>query len=127
MYYPEIDRIIFSIGPLDVRWYGLAYLAAFAMCWWLGTLRANKPGSGWDAQAVSDVVFYGAIGAVLGGRIAEQRAATGPDHRVVGRFGLEPRGDVRVESVEFGVGCRGRRIHGAYARQSTGTRSETSA
>lgn len=68
MHYPAIDPIIFSIGPLAVRWYGLAYLAAFAMCWWLGNVRAARPGSGWDAQAVSDVVFYGAVGAVLGGR-----------------------------------------------------------
>jgi len=69
MHYPNIDPIIFSLGPLAVRWYGLAYLAAFATCWWLGTLRANKPGSGWTAQEVSDVVFYGAVGAVLGGRM----------------------------------------------------------
>ncbi len=69
MYYPAIDRIIFSIGPLAIRWYGLAYLCAFGMCWWLGKIRASRPGSGWDAQAVSDVVFYGAVGAVLGGRL----------------------------------------------------------
>ena len=69
MHYPAIDPIIFSLGPLAVRWYGLAYLAAFVMCWWLGNIRAAKPGSGWDAQAVSDVVFYGAMGAVLGGRV----------------------------------------------------------
>ena len=69
MHYPDIDPIIFSLGPLAVRWYGLAYLAAFALCWWLGTIRAARPGSGWDAQAVSDVVFYGAVGAVLGGRL----------------------------------------------------------
>jgi len=69
MHYPSIDPIIFSLGPLAIRWYGLAYLAAFGMCWWLGTRRAARPGSGWDAQAVSDVVFYGAVGAVLGGRL----------------------------------------------------------
>jgi phosphatidylglycerol:prolipoprotein diacylglycerol transferase len=69
MHYPAIDPILISIGPLAVRWYGLAYLAAFAMCWWLGTLRARRPGSGWTGQEVSDVVFYGAVGAVLGGRV----------------------------------------------------------
>jgi len=69
MHYPVIDPIIIAMGPLAVRWYGLAYLAGFAICWWLGTLRARKPGSGWDADAVSDLVFYGAVGAVLGGRI----------------------------------------------------------
>lgn len=69
MHYPAIDPVIFSFGPLAVRWYGLAYLAGFAVCWWLGTLRAKRPGSDWDQQAVSDVVFYGAVGAVLGGRV----------------------------------------------------------
>jgi phosphatidylglycerol:prolipoprotein diacylglycerol transferase len=68
-HYPDIDPVIVSLGPLAVRWYGLAYLAAFALCWWLGNRRADRPGSGWNRQEVSDVVFYGAIGAVLGGRI----------------------------------------------------------
>ncbi|MEQ8858353.1 MAG: prolipoprotein diacylglyceryl transferase [Pseudomonadales bacterium] len=67
-HYPDIDPIIVSLGPLSVRWYGLAYLAAFALCWWLGNRRAGSA-SGWSRQEVSDVVFYGAVGAVLGGRI----------------------------------------------------------
>jgi phosphatidylglycerol:prolipoprotein diacylglycerol transferase len=69
MHYPSIDPIIVAFGPLAVRWYGLAYLAGFALCWWLGNRRAQKPGSGWDSEAVSDLVFYGAVGAVLGGRL----------------------------------------------------------
>jgi phosphatidylglycerol---prolipoprotein diacylglyceryl transferase len=68
-YYPDIDPVIISFGPLAVRWYGLAYLVAFVLCWWLGTLRAARPGSGWTRPEVSDVVFYGAIGGVAGGRI----------------------------------------------------------
>lgn len=68
-HYPHIDPIIFSLGPVSVRWYGLAYLVAFALCWWLGNRRADRPGSGWNRQEVSDVVFFGAVGAVLGGRI----------------------------------------------------------
>jgi phosphatidylglycerol:prolipoprotein diacylglycerol transferase len=68
-HYPDIDPVIVALGPLAIRWYGLAYLAAFALCWWLGNRRADRPGSGWTRQEVSDVVFYGAIGAVLGGRI----------------------------------------------------------
>jgi phosphatidylglycerol:prolipoprotein diacylglycerol transferase len=59
--------VIFAFGPLAVRWYGLAYLSAFAMCWWLGLRRA--PMHGWSRQEVSDIVFYGAMGAVLGGRL----------------------------------------------------------
>ena len=67
MHYPDIDPIIFSIGPAAVRWYGLAYLAAFAVCWYLGTRRAAA--WEWSREEVSDVVFYGAVGAVLGGRL----------------------------------------------------------
>jgi phosphatidylglycerol:prolipoprotein diacylglycerol transferase len=37
------------------------------MCWWLGNKRAGA--NGWSSQEVSDIVFYGAIGAVLGGRV----------------------------------------------------------
>ncbi len=69
MYYPLIDPIIASLGPLAIRWYGLSYLAAFVLAYALMMWRVkNRPGS-FDAQAVSDVVFYGAIGAVLGGRV----------------------------------------------------------
>lgn len=68
MHYPSIDPVIFSLGPLAVRWYGVAYLCAFAACWYLGNRRAAEADSGWTSQAVSDVVFYGAVGAVLGGR-----------------------------------------------------------
>ncbi len=67
LHYPDIDPIIFSLGPLAIRWYGLAYLTGFAACWYLGSRRAEA--SGWSAQEVSDMVFYGAVGAVLGGRI----------------------------------------------------------
>ena len=68
-HYPDIDPIILDLGPLAVRWYGLAYLAAFVLCWWLGNRRADRPGSRWSRQDVSDLVFFGAVGAVLGGRI----------------------------------------------------------
>jgi phosphatidylglycerol---prolipoprotein diacylglyceryl transferase len=67
MHYPLIDPIIVSIGPLAIRWYGMAYLAAFLLAWWLGTRRAR--GAGWSEQEVSDIVFYGAVGAVIGGRV----------------------------------------------------------
>ena len=67
MHYPIIDPIIFSFGPVAIRWYGLAYLAAFGCAWWLGQRRAAR--AGWTHQQVSDLVFYGALGAVIGGRV----------------------------------------------------------
>ncbi|MFZ5594698.1 MAG: prolipoprotein diacylglyceryl transferase [Pseudomonadota bacterium] len=67
--YPNIDPIALDLGPIKVHWYGLMYLVGFAAAWWLGRLRASRPGSLWNAEQVSDMVFYGALGAVLGGRI----------------------------------------------------------
>ncbi len=72
MNYPDIDGTIFSLGPLALRWYGLAYLAGFFVVWWLGKRRAESPAlsrrTPTSAQ-LSDLVFYGAFGAILGGRI----------------------------------------------------------
>jgi phosphatidylglycerol:prolipoprotein diacylglycerol transferase len=67
--YPDIDPIALSLGPLDVRWYGLTYLAAFMVAWWLGNRRAARESSGWTRDDVADLVFYGALGVVIGGRI----------------------------------------------------------
>lgn len=73
--YPSIDPIIFSIGPFGsvgpfaVRWYGMTYVIAFALAWWLGRKRASQPGSTWKVTDIDDIIFYGALGAILGGRI----------------------------------------------------------
>lgn len=67
--HPDIDPVALAIGPLKVHWYGLMYLLAFAVAWWLGKRRAQKPGSGWSVEQVGDLVFYGALGVVLGGRL----------------------------------------------------------
>lgn len=71
--YPAIDPIIFSIGPffsigpLAVRWYGLTYVIAFGVAWWLGRRRAAQSGSTWKPEDVDDLIFYGALGVILGG------------------------------------------------------------
>jgi len=66
--YPDIDPIAFQVGPLKVHWYGIMYLVGFGAAWWLGRRRALRPNSGWTEQQISDLIFYGALGAVLGGR-----------------------------------------------------------
>ena len=67
--FPEIDPIALELGPLKVRWYGLMYLVGFAGGWWLGRRRAKHPGSGWKPLEVDDLLFYVALGVVLGGRV----------------------------------------------------------
>ncbi len=67
--YPDINPIAIHIGPIKVYWYGLMYLLGFLMAWGLGSWRAKQPNSGWTTNMVSDLIFYSAIGVVLGGRI----------------------------------------------------------
>ena len=67
--YPEIDPVAIQLGPLSVRWYGIMYLIGFASGYWLLSRRARKPNSGWTTEQVSDLIFYGALGVILGGRI----------------------------------------------------------
>ncbi|MBA56313.1 MAG: prolipoprotein diacylglyceryl transferase [Pseudomonadales bacterium] len=67
--YPEIDPVAIQLGPLSVRWYGIMYLIGFASGYWLLARRARRPNSGWTVEQVSDVIFYGALGVILGGRI----------------------------------------------------------
>ena len=66
--YPEIDPVAISVGPLAIHWYGLMYLTGFALMWVLGMYRARQPDSGWTKQQVEDLVFYGAVGLILGAR-----------------------------------------------------------
>ena len=67
--YPEIDPVVVALGPLKIHWYGLMYLLAFASVWWLGKRRALQPQSIMVPDQIDDLVFYGALGVVLGGRI----------------------------------------------------------
>ncbi len=67
--YPNIDPVALSLGPLKIHWYGVLYLVAFASAWWLGRYRARRPNSGWQPAQIEDLIFYGALGVVLGGRL----------------------------------------------------------
>ena len=67
--FPNIDPVAISIGPIKVHWYGIMYLVAFTAGWYLGRVRAKKPQSGWHPDEVGDILFYIALGVILGGRI----------------------------------------------------------
>lgn len=69
LHYPEINPIAFSLGPLKVHWYGIMYLVGFVAAWLLAQHRAKRPNSGWQTQQVADLIFYAAIGVVVGGRL----------------------------------------------------------
>ena len=66
----EIDPIAVGLGPLQVHWYGIMYLLGFGLAWWLGRrrIRAGRlPGV--TEQSYGDLLFYGMLGAVFGGRL----------------------------------------------------------
>ena len=67
--YPEIDPVIFSIGFLKIRWYGLMYVIGFLFAWWLARRRCKSAHSPITAEQVDDLIFYGMLGVIIGGRI----------------------------------------------------------
>ena len=73
--YPKIDPIALEIGPLAVRWYGLMYLLAFLQFWWLGRHRIlthpRLVRDGWRVAELDDLLFYGVIGVIAGGRLGQ--------------------------------------------------------
>ncbi|MGV6808282.1 MAG: prolipoprotein diacylglyceryl transferase [bacterium] len=67
--YPNIDPVALSLGPLNIHWYGLMYVIGFAAFLILGKYRAKQAHSPIKPEQVDDIMFYGALGVVLGGRI----------------------------------------------------------
>jgi phosphatidylglycerol:prolipoprotein diacylglycerol transferase len=67
--YPEIDPIAVSIGPINIAWYGLTYVAGLAFAWWLGRKRSRSPGAAVAEDQIDDLIFYAALGIILGGRL----------------------------------------------------------
>jgi len=68
--HPQFDPVALHLGPLAIRWYGLTYLTAFLMFLFLGRWRiANQPWTAWTPKMLDDVLFYGVLGVVLGGRL----------------------------------------------------------
>lgn len=68
-YFVNFDPVALTLGPLSIHWYGIMYLVAFGCFWALASYRARQAQSGWSEVEVSDLLFYGALGVVLGGRI----------------------------------------------------------
>lgn len=67
--YPNIDPIAISLGPLEIHWYGIMYLVGFAAAWLLAKKRASITNSNWNDEQVGDLIFYSAMGVVIGGRV----------------------------------------------------------
>ena len=70
--HPQFDPVALAFGPLAIRWYGLMYLAGFIAFLALGRRRAaGQPWHGIAAGDVDDLLFYGVLGVILGGRLGQ--------------------------------------------------------
>ena len=72
--HPMPNPIAIQIGPLAVHWYGLMYVLAFALFIILGRVRIKQPHIarlGWQKEDLDDMLFYGMLGVVIGGRLGE--------------------------------------------------------
>ncbi|RMF95632.1 MAG: prolipoprotein diacylglyceryl transferase [Gammaproteobacteria bacterium] len=67
--YPGFDPVAIHIGPLAIRWYGLMYLVGFAGGWYLARRRAQQPQAPCRPEQVDDLLFYVALGVIVGGRV----------------------------------------------------------
>jgi len=68
------DPIALQLGPVAIHWYGLMYVLAFAMFIALGRVRIKQPhiaAQGWKKEDLDDMLFYGMLGVVIGGRMGE--------------------------------------------------------
>lgn len=68
--YPTIDPVIWRItDTVQIRWYGMMYLVGFMACWIAARAR-TKRWAGWESpDRLNDLLFYTALGVVLGGRV----------------------------------------------------------
>lgn len=64
-----LDPIAFSIGPLKIRWYSLAYISGILLGWWYMMKLLAKPGAPMAKRHADDMVFYATLGIILGGRL----------------------------------------------------------
>jgi phosphatidylglycerol:prolipoprotein diacylglycerol transferase len=69
MHFPQINPVFLSIGPLQFRWYGLMYVLAFAATYFIIRSETRRKQLALSGDDVADMVFYGALGVVLGGRL----------------------------------------------------------
>ena len=67
--YPNIDPVAIALGPITIHWYGLTYLCGLGFAWWLARHRAAQPHAPLQRHQVDDLIFYAAVGIVIGGRL----------------------------------------------------------
>lgn len=75
MHFPNFDPVALQIGPVAVKWYGLAYMAGLILGWLYIRRLLNEAhlwprGSApFPAARTDDLLLYMTVGVVLGGRL----------------------------------------------------------
>jgi len=74
--HPQFDPVALDLSaiglPIAIHWYGITYLVAFGLFLWLAALRVRQPWyaeRGWDRREIEDLLFFGVLGVVIGGRL----------------------------------------------------------
>ena len=70
MNFLNIDPVIFKVGPFAVHWYGVMYLIAFLLFYFLANYRLNRGLiHNFSKKNLEDFLFYGIWGVIVGGRL----------------------------------------------------------
>ena len=67
--YPQINPVALDLGVIQIHWYGLMYLVGIGGAWWLASRRLAQFDASWSKEKLSDLVFWVAMGVILGGRL----------------------------------------------------------
>lgn len=67
--YPNINPVALDLGFFQIHWYGISYLVAFLLGWWLAARLAARPNSGWTNDELADFIFYVVLGVIVGGKL----------------------------------------------------------
>ncbi|SIP95641.1 prolipoprotein diacylglyceryl transferase [Aquipseudomonas alcaligenes] len=67
--YPQINPVALDLGVIKIHWYGLMYLVGIGGAWLLASRRLKDFDPTWSKEKLSDLVFWVAMGVILGGRL----------------------------------------------------------
>jgi phosphatidylglycerol:prolipoprotein diacylglycerol transferase len=70
--HPRFSPVALDLGFVQIHWYGITYLVAFALFYWLAAVRVKREpfaSRGWTRRDVEDILFFGIVGVILGGRL----------------------------------------------------------
>ncbi|MGF1474890.1 MAG: prolipoprotein diacylglyceryl transferase [Geminicoccaceae bacterium] len=67
--FPAIDPVLVELGPIQIRWYSLAYIAGLLIGWRYLRWLVSRPGWRQTSDQIDDLLVYATLGVILGGRL----------------------------------------------------------